>query len=280
MKHRRTRKQFRHAAPYGLNRLVVVAAGFLAAAATTGLLLDQAPHPVPASGSPAFSGVNMALADGSGGSASKAPAAPSPAPATPSSPPATAAPAKSAATTTPPAKPAAPPAPPSSKVLNFEYEAQINFYYCGPAATRIALTARGHSLSQDELASQLGTTTGGTNSAEDTTRVLNGVGGGDFYQTTSIPGPATPAQIDQLQADVVHAISNGYPLVANIVGSEVDVDGGSHPYDGGHYLTVVGYRDDGRTVQISDPAYVNGVSSYWMSTNNFANWMATRGYSA
>ena len=165
-------------------------------------------------------------------------------------------------------------------MLDYDYQAQINGWYCGPAATRIALTALDHQPSQDEVAAALGTTVNGTNSVDDTTRGLNSLANTDFYRSTFIPGAPSPAQMDQLQADVVHAVSNGHAVVANIVGSVTDTDGGWHEYDGGHYLTVVGYRDDGRTVEIADPAYVNGVSSYWMTTIDLANWMATRGYSA
>ncbi|MGA3564348.1 C39 family peptidase [Melissospora conviva] len=179
-----------------------------------------------------------------------------------------------------PAEPEPAPAPPAAMTVDYQYQVQNNYYYCGPAATRIALTARGANPSQDAVASKLGTTVFGTNSAHETTRVLNEMAGTDFYQTRSIPGPrATPAQMDQLQADVVHAVTNGYAVVANIAGTLTDVDGGWHSYDGGHYVTIVGYADEGRRVQIADPANA-GVSSYWMTTIDMANWIATRGYSA
>jgi hypothetical protein len=149
-----------------------------------------------------------------------------------------------------------------------------------PAGTRIALTASGHTLSQDEVARLLGTSTGGTDSALDTTRALNNVVGGNVYQTREIRGPsATPAQMDQLQADVVRAISSGRAIVANIARSVTDTAGGWHAYDGGHYLTIVGYNDDGRTVKIADPANPNGAGTYWVTTINMANWIATHGYS-
>src|SRR5690348_6255911 len=64
----------------------------------------------------------------------------------------------------------------SSAQLSYSFQWQQNYYYCGPAATRIALTARGYYYSQDYLAGQLGTTKYGTNSAADTTRVLNSLG--------------------------------------------------------------------------------------------------------
>jgi hypothetical protein len=85
--------------------------------------------------------------------------------------------------------------------------------------------------------------------------------------------------VDQLRADVVRAISSGRALVTNIVGSVTDTAGGSHGYGGGHYVSIVGYKDDGRTVKIADPANQNGDRTYWVTTINMARWMATRGYS-
>lgn len=180
----------------------------------------------------------------------------------------------------PPKAPSAPPKAPATKLLDVDYQAQINFYYCGPAATRIALTARGVRYSQDAVAVRLNTTVNGTDSAQDTTRVLNALTTGHVYRTRWIQGgSATPGQITRLQADVVKSISGGYALVANIAGSAVDTAGGWHSFPGGHYVAVTGYRNSGRMVQIADPADP-GNATYWMSTADLANWMATRGYSA
>nr|WP_213455006.1 C39 family peptidase [Micromonospora sp. NBRC 107566] len=171
-------------------------------------------------------------------------------------------------------------ATPASKEVRYEYQSQPNFFYCGPASTRIALTSVGHPLSQDDVAKALGTTEDGTNSAVDITRVLNSSGGKDAYETTSIPGPAAkPADVERLQTNVTQANAQNRAVVANIAGTAVDTDGMAHSYEGGHYLTVVGYRDQGRTVKIADPANPN-VQSYWMNTSDLANWIATRGYSA
>jgi hypothetical protein len=190
------------------------------------------------------------------------------------------APASAAPATSAPAAAPVPPAP-AQLELPYQFQLQTTFYYCGPAATRIAATARGLVPSQDDAAAALGTTVNGTNSAFDVARVLNQVTGTSFYHATSIPGQAaTPAEMDQLQADVVHAVSNGYAVVVNIVGTAWDTDGLPHAYDGGHYLTVVGYQDDGRLVKIADPANVVGDGSYWMTTINLANWSATRGYAS
>lgn len=162
----------------------------------------------------------------------------------------------------------------------FAYQEQSTYYFCAPAATRIALSARGHGVSQHELAKSLGTTVNGTDSAHETTRVLNKVNGNGFYRTREIPGPtAKPAEMDRLQADVVRALDAGYPIVANIKGTARDVTGKPHSYEGGHYLTVVGYRDEGRTVRIADPFDPSNGGTYWMSTISLANWIAERGYS-
>lgn len=179
-----------------------------------------------------------------------------------------------------PVAPAAPAAP-AEKVLPFDFQLQTTYYYCGPTAAHMALSARGVHLSQDDLAARLGTTTFGTASAVDTTRVLNAVLNTSFYRTHSIPGPgATPAQIAGLRADVVRAISNGYGVVANIAGGATDLAGVWHDFPGGHYVAIVGYKDNGASVEIADSSGMFGPGTYWMSTANAARWMATHGYSA
>ncbi|MFI9644226.1 C39 family peptidase [Micromonospora sp. NPDC051925] len=171
------------------------------------------------------------------------------------------------------------PKPPSSKVLRYEYQAQSTYYYCGPAAVRNALSAAGIERDQDSLAAQLGTTEMGTNSAEDTTRVLNAVVKGDPYRTRMFVGTPSDAQIDRLRADVVAAVTDKRAVVANVVGDATDTDGGWHSFPGGHYIAVVGYQNDGRTVRIADSADAS-LPAYWVSTTTLANWIATRGYSA
>ncbi|MFC4148765.1 C39 family peptidase [Micromonospora mangrovi] len=160
----------------------------------------------------------------------------------------------------------------------YQYEAQPNFFYCGPASTRIALSAEGKTVSQDELARKLGTTENGTDSAIDITRVLNEYTGGKYKTTEIRDDVATREQVERLRADIRTAVDAGRPVVANILGGAVDVDGVEHSYPG-HYLTVVEYKDNGNTVLIADPADP-GEPEYWMDVTELANWIAGRGYSS
>ncbi|RLP89656.1 phytochelatin synthase [Micromonospora sp. BL4] len=167
----------------------------------------------------------------------------------------------------------------AERILGIDYQAQPNFYYCGPAATRIALSAQGKALSQDEVAKLLGTTEAGTPSALDTTRVLNELTGGKYRTTEIRDSVARPEQVEQLRRDVLAAVDAGRPVVANIKGTTVDIDGNPHSYEGGHYLTLVGYRDGGDMIRIADPADP-ALGEYWMSLPKVANWIAERGYSS
>jgi hypothetical protein len=157
---------------------------------------------------------------------------------------------------------------------------QPNGYYCGPAATRIALSTHGVSPDTNTLAGKLGTTRGGTNSANDITRVLNEYLGNGRYQTTAIPGKGASAQqAEQLRQDIVKAVDVGDPVVANIAGTVTDNAGARHSYPGGHYLTVIGYKDQGATAQIADPADRVGSPHYELPTGVLANWISSRAYS-
>ncbi|MGQ5263399.1 C39 family peptidase [Micromonospora sp. ZYX-F-536] len=167
----------------------------------------------------------------------------------------------------------------AERILGIDYQAQPNFYYCGPAATRIALSAQGKAVSQDEVAKLLGTTEAGTPSALDTTRVLNELTGGTYRTTEIRDSVARPEQVDQLRRDVLAAVDAGRPVVANIKGTAVDTDGNPHSYEGGHYLTLVGYRDGGDLIRVADPANP-ALGEYWMSLPKVANWIAERGYSS
>ncbi|MCG5464369.1 C39 family peptidase [Micromonospora sp. MED01] len=163
--------------------------------------------------------------------------------------------------------------------LGVRYEAQPNFYYCGPAATRNALSVQGKNINVDDMAKEMGTTEAGTNSINDITPVLNKeTGKNDAYRSVEISTPDADAkQTDTLRADIVKTVDDGRAVVANIAGTSTDTDGVSHSYEGGHYISVVGYRDNGDTVKIADSADPN-IAAYWISVEHLADWIATRGY--
>ncbi|RQX05698.1 C39 family peptidase [Micromonospora arida] len=163
--------------------------------------------------------------------------------------------------------------------LGVRYEAQPNFYYCGPAATRNALSVQGKNINVDDMAKEMGTTEAGTNSINDITPVLNKeTGKNDAYRSVEISTPdANAKQTDQLRADIIKTVDDGRAVVANIAGTSTDTDGVTHSYEGGHYISVVGYRDNGNMVKIADSANPN-TASYWISVEHLADWIATRGY--
>jgi cell division septation protein DedD len=282
---KRYREPFRHARRHNirgrLGRLPLVPAAAIGVAAVAALTASQAFSAATDVRTDQATVVNMSAARGQtalGVTASATPKAEAAKPPADKSSPATTN--SNSPASTPAAKETAEPAPPAEKELSYTYAVQITGWYCGPAAARIALTTRDLYPSQDELANQLGTTVNGTNSSEDITRVLNAMTKTSFYHTTSIPAKGvTKQQVDQLQADVVRAISHGYAVVANIVGTGQDVNGNWYSYPGGHYITVVGYQDNGRQVKIADPANPYS-ASYWMTASNLADWVGSRGYAS
>lgn len=176
---------------------------------------------------------------------------------------------------------AAPAKPDAAQLGGYDPALQPNAYYCGPAATRIALSVHGHRPSFDELASALGTTPAGTASIFEVTRVLNSVYGDQRYESVELPRKgATGAQVKKLRADVMNAITAGDAVVANIIGTITDTAGEIHSYNGGHYVTITGYSDGGRTLTVTDPADRIGSNEYQVPLPVMADWISSRGYAA
>ncbi|MFJ5544520.1 C39 family peptidase [Micromonospora chalcea] len=165
--------------------------------------------------------------------------------------------------------------------LDVRYEAQPNFYFCGPAAARNALSVQGKNIDVHAMAKEMGTTEAGTNSINDITPVLNKQTGKDVYKSTEIPMDKARDRdkVDKLRADVVTTVDDGRAVVANIAGTATDTDGNTHSFEGGHYISVVGYRDGGKIVTIADSANPNQ-ASYRMDVDELARWIASRGYSS
>jgi len=179
-----------------------------------------------------------------------------------------------------PAAVAAPTPPTQASIGHYVGALQPNGYYCGPAATRIALSAHGTPPTFDSLAGELGTTKDGTNSIDDITRVLNAHEGEGHYTSTHLDGQVSDEQTEHLRTDVQAAINDGDVVVANIAGKVTDTAGETHKYMGGHYLTITGYTDDGHTVTVTDPADKIGSNNYQLPLDTMANWMTNHGYAS
>lgn len=171
---------------------------------------------------------------------------------------------------------------PTSNSVNVDAQAQETGYWCGPASTRIALSAHMDPPSQAALASQLGTTENGTDWIGQITGELNNYLGEGTYATHEMPNdPASTAQKDQLWSDIVHSVDNGYVVVANIVAPP-----GNQPpnYPANqtiyHYLTVYGYDKQSQQVQIADPANFGGTTRYTLSFDQFSTLVPPKGYSS
>ncbi|MEU4196003.1 C39 family peptidase [Kribbella sp. NPDC026611] len=167
------------------------------------------------------------------------------------------------------------------RTLNIQFQYQQTGYWCGPAATRIALSARVSPPSQQQLANELPTTTNGTDWIGQVTRVLNNHVGTGWYETKEMPNdPPTQAQRDLLWRDVVLDIDNNYPIVANIVAPANNHPPGYPNYTIYHYITVIGYDSSDLTVLIADPAGFAPTATYWLTFNQLATLIPPKGYSA
>lgn len=170
------------------------------------------------------------------------------------------------------------------KTLPVDFQEQVTGYWCGPAAARIALSSMTGDLpDQAALASALGTTTNGTDHIRQVTdfmnHALNGKGG--EYKTVDWGGkPLTDGMKQQLWKDTVKDVDKGKALVANIV-----AEPGNQPpnYPSSqtiyHYVSIVGYDAQNKTVQIADPAGFGGQQTYWLSLDQAASLIQPKGYS-
>jgi hypothetical protein len=169
----------------------------------------------------------------------------------------------------------------SWKILAHQYQAQQTGYWCGPAASRIVLSARIAPPSQQSLANQLPTTTNGTDWIGQVTRTLNANLGAARYATVEMPNdPPSPAQRDQLWRDVVRGIESNHPIVANIVAPPHNHPPGYPNRTIYHYFAVVGYNPQTREVHIADSANFSGINHYWLTLDKLASLIPPKGYSA
>jgi hypothetical protein len=184
------------------------------------------------------------------------------------------------------------------RVLPFEFQTQATPNWCGPGATRIALTALRAAVplveqvaDQRELAVRLGAADAhgadlgiGTDEIDLIVAVLNVYLGREHYRAHRVVAPVEPALVDRLRRALVTGIDAGYPLIANVV-SGWRPPGYPVDRDVRHYVTAVGYGGGGDSVVIADPAFGLdhdgwrlATPTYEVETGALAVWMASKGY--
>lgn len=166
--------------------------------------------------------------------------------------------------------------------------AQETPYWCGPASCQVVLNNRGIFKSEQELATALGTHTGGTDHIGLITTVLNRQLPEAKYATVQMPNdPPTAAQREALWTNLKNSIDAGYGAVTNIVAPVSNYPRGVHGstspiYAGGtvyHYFTVMGYYEDNgeRGLWIADSGF--RPYGYWISLEQLATLIPPKGYS-
>ncbi|MFC4852424.1 C39 family peptidase [Actinophytocola glycyrrhizae] len=180
---------------------------------------------------------------------------------------------------TPPVPASAPSAQGVEKILPFQHQWQQTGYWCGPAATRVAISARtSNPPSQAALAAQLGTHTGGTDHISQVSSVLR-ANLGVPYEYREMPNdPPTQWQRDQLWRDIIADIDAGFAVVANIVAPPGNQPPG-YPSNQTvyHYIAVVGYDTNYNTVLIADSAQFS-LGVYWLNFSQLATLIPPKGY--
>lgn len=168
-------------------------------------------------------------------------------------------------------------------VLPTTYLQQPNFFYCGPTAVSIALSAKVQPPSLDTLAAELATTDAGTNFGA-VSPVLTARLAEATYRDHWIEGTAgSAAETDLLWERAVTNVDTGYATVCNwwVVAGEYPNWGGNAS-DIFHFVTVDGYNADERTLRVADPAgsTLSGTlpSHHWLPVGQVATYCAGRGY--
>ncbi len=167
------------------------------------------------------------------------------------------------------------------KVLGVDYQVQQTGYWCGPASTRIVLSARGAAPTQGQLAGELGTTVDGTDSIDQVTSVLNRHLGAGRYASKWMPhDPPTQDEKMRLWNDVVVSVDQGYGVVANIVAPPNNHPPGYPNTTIYHYIALVGYNPDTWEIYVADPANFGGNQRYWLSFDQVATLIPPKGYAS
>lgn len=178
----------------------------------------------------------------------------------------------------------------TEKVLDYNRSIvpQETGFNCGPAATQIVLDALGIRVTEQELAREMETDAGGTDTIDHVVRSLRRLAPAGKYATQWLPNdPPNAQQRQQLWERIVASIDAGYGLVMNwqappsnhpkpVPPSTIGPNyGGSTVW---HYVACMGYGEDanGRRVWIADSGFYPG--GYWIGFDQCATLIPPKGY--
>jgi hypothetical protein len=185
---------------------------------------------------------------------------------------------------------------PASAYFTGNQTAQINSYYCGPAAVHEALGDFGLNLSQSQIASLLKTTTAGTAWSGGGTSptgypvadAMNAMQGVNHYVPQYVSS-ATSSVIYTYEEDLM---SDVYGMGAPVIGDAWEKSGqdhlAGHPVVDTiyHWFTIRGYQDSGSSTMYEDSVH-NATSISWYAgvpayttypSSKIVNIVTGRGY--
>ncbi|NKV10944.1 hypothetical protein GS909_07160 [Rhodococcus hoagii] len=158
-------------------------------------------------------------------------------------------------------------------------------YWCGPASAQVVLNSRGIHVDESDLAREMGTTWNGTDFIGQIERVLDARVPDARYTSVQMPNdPPTAEQRARLWRDIVRSIDAGWGVIVNIVAPPSNYPRAVAPstispaYSGGtvyHYMTVMGYDDEQRSVWIADSGF--NPFGYWLDFDQLATLIPPKG---
>jgi hypothetical protein len=172
-----------------------------------------------------------------------------------------------------------------------EYDSSIvpqeTGYWCGPAATQVCLNTKGVFISEQQLANEMGTHSGGTDYIGQLETVLDSYLPGALYDTVDQPhDPMSSEDKERLWSNLVRSINSGHGVPMNWVAPPgnypVGVKGSQSPsYGGGtvfHYVAAMGYDDNphARAVWMADSGF--NPFEYWISFDQCCTLIPPKGY--
>lgn len=161
--------------------------------------------------------------------------------------------------------------------LKTPYQAQRTSYWCGPTAVSMALAVRGVDVSQETLASSMGTSPEAGTSAEGVLGALRTYSGAP-YESAYVPEGGGQAAKGQIWNRIQEDIDGGFAVVAAIGAPPHTYPNYDNPTMIHHIFVIDGYDTNHGTVRISDPANFNGNSQYWITLDDLVYLMESKYY--